>query len=386
MGSLPSTAKYGGSSMASHMSYLPQDISFRQAHPVVSSPYTYVDSTPNSEEQYKHRATEINQHELFLTSQHVEDNLPPQVNQTGQPTHQNIAGFQQATGSLPNTASSLSTTKYGESSLASHVSHLPQEKPFREASSAVSSSYAYVDSTPNCEEWYKPRTTEQDSDSRYQSQYSVPFGEQEQSSMKDQSAPSVRGNFSTASSLFKEQHVHEKIDQPHLTSHLQSSPNSFGVENTHLKEVLTDDRIKPQDQPQSSSNSMSKLPMATSQGPSRDSSQDEVQHGVLDNTDCQTHRGRSWTDGVSVDTSSDQHKIISQPSAGKVPVERVMSNDYHVEVAQHLNKCPVEMDYNSISEYFNSGGKKLGEGGFGIVYEGTIMVKCIEKSCACISN
>ena len=372
--------------MASHMSYLPRDISFRQAHPVVNSPYTHVDSTPNSEEQYKHRATEINQHELFLTSQHVEDNLPPQVNQTGQPTHQNIAGFQQATGSLPNTASSLSTTKYGESSLASHVSHLPQEKPFREASSALSSSYAYVDSTPNCEEWYKPHTTEQDSDSRYQSQYSVPFGEQGQSSPKDQSAPSVRVNFSTASSRFNEQRVHEKIDQPHLTSHLQSSPNSFSVENTHLKEVLADDRIKPQDQPQSSSDSMSKLPMATNQGPSRDSGQDEVQHGVLDNTDRQTHRDRSWTDGASVDTSSVQHKIISQPCAGKVPVERVMSNDYHVEVAQHLNKCPVEMDYNSISEYFNSGGKKLGEGGFGIVYEGTIMVKYIEKSCACISN
>ena len=368
--------------MASRMLYLPQDILFRQAHSVVSSPHAYADSTPNSEEQYKPRTTEINQHAPFVTSQRVEGNLPPQVNQTGQPTLRNIVGFQQAADSLPNTASSLRTAKYVESSLASH---LPQDKPFRESSSAMNPPYAYADSTPNCEEWYKPRTTEQDSASRYQAQYSVPFGEQEQSSSTDESVPN---SFSVASSLFKEQHVLEKIEQLHLTDHLQSSPNSFGTENTHHKEVLADDKIKSQDQPQSSSNSMSKLPMATSQGISRDSGQDEVQHGVFDNTDRPPHRGSwSWTDGASADTSSDRHQINSQPSAGKVPVERVMSHDYHVEVAQHLiNKCPVEMNYNSISKYFKSGGKNLGQGGFGIVYEGTIMVKYLEKSCACISN
>lgn len=366
-GSLPSSAKYGESSLASHMSYLhvvPQDISLRQAHSVVNSPYTYADSTSNSEGQYKPRTTEINQHTSFVTSQHVEDNLPPQVNQTGQPTLRNIAGFHQATDSLPN------TVKYGENSLASHMAYLPQDKPLREASSGVSSPYAYADSTPYPGKQYEPHTTEQDYASRYQSQYSVPFGEQEQSSEKDQSAPN---SFSMASSLFEEQHVHEKIEQPHLTNHLQSSPNSFGVENTHHNEVLADDKIKPQDLSQSSSNSMSKLPMETSQGTSRDSGQNKVQHEALGNTGS-THRGRSWTDGATTDTSSDQQKRISQPSTEKIPIERVMSNDYHVEVAQHDNKCPVEMNYNSISKYFNSGGKNLGKGGFGIVYEGTIMV------------
>lgn len=32
------------------------------------------------------------------------------------------------------------------------------------------------------------------------------------------------------------------------------------------------------------------------------------------------------------------------------------------------------MNYNFILKYFNSGGKNLGKGGFGIVYEGIIMV------------
>ena len=270
-----------------------------------------------------------------MAYQHVEDNLPPRVNQAGQHTRQNIAGFQQATGSLPSSA------KYGESSLASHMPYLPQDKPLREASSGVSSPYAYADSTPYPGKQYEPHTTEQDYASRYQSQYSVPFGEQEQSSQKDQSASN---SFSMASSLFKEQHVHEKIEQPHLTIHLQSSPNSFGVENTHHNEALADDKIKPQDLSQSSSNSMSKLPMETSQGSSRDSGQDKAQHEALDNTGP-THRGRSWTDGATTDTSADQQKRISQPST-----------------AQHDNKCPVEMNYNSISKYFNSGGKNLGKG------------------------
>ena len=342
--------------------HVPQDISFRQARSVVSSPNAYADSTANSEEQYKPRTTEINQHAPFVTSQHVEDNLPPQVNQTSKPTLQNIAGFHQATGHLP------STVKYRENSLASHMSW-PRDKPFREASSGVNSPYAYADSAPNSEEQYKPHTTERDYASRYESQYSVPFGEQEESSQ----IPNSSGRASIG--LFKEYHMHEKIEQPYLTENLQFSPNSFGEENTHCSEVFADDKIKPQDLSQSSSNSMSKLPMETSQGTSRDLGQDKVQHEALDNT-APTHRGRSWTDGATADTSSDQHKRISQPPAEKVPVERVMSNDYHVEVAQHVNKCPVEMNYNSISKYF-SGGKKLGEGGFGTVYEGTFMVKII---------
>lgn len=233
----------------------------------------------------------------------------------------NIAGFQQTTDSLPSTA------KYGESSLGSRLPFLPQDKPYRQASSGVSSSYTYAGSTPNSEELYKPCTTEQDSASRYQSQYSVPFGEQEQSSPKDQSSSN------------------------------QSLPNSFSTTT---------------DLPQSSSNGMS-IPTTTIQGTSRDSGQDNVQNGALDNTGP-TRRGRSWTDGTIADTRSDRHQRISQPSAEKVPVERVLSNDYHDVAAQHLiNKCPVEMNYDSVSKYFNSGGKNLGQGGFGIVYEGKIV-------------
>ena len=206
------------------------------------------------------------------------------------------------------------------------MSFVPQEKPpLRQASSEVSSSYAYADSTPSSVEQYKPYTNTQDFASTYQSQYSVPFGEQEEVS------------------------------------------------------VHVDDKIEPQDLhvPQSSPNGMS-IQVAASNRTSGDSGQDNAQNGALDNTG-RNHRGRSWIDGgVIADTRSDQHKRISQPSAEKVPVERVMSNDYHDVPAQHLNtcKCPIEMNYNSISKYFKSGGKNLGKGGFGIVYEGK-MVKYI---------
>lgn len=348
----------------------------------------------------------------LAAAQHVTDNRPPQVYQTGWPYLHGNAGFEQATDSLPSTA------KYGESSLVRFRPDSLQDKPFGQPSLGVWSPHALQrGSTPNSEEQFKPQTTEQESASKYQSQYSVPFGEQEQSSHVDkeegvaqwegQSSPN---SFSTANRLWKEEQAHEKIEQIHLSDHLQSSPNSFstanrlwkeeqvhekieqlhlsdhlqsppnsqsGIENTHYEEVLVHDKIKPQnssDLPQSSSNSMS-IPMETSQGTSADSGQGNAQNGASDDRDP-VRRGRSWTDGAIADTSSDQHQRISQPCAEKVPVERVMSNDYHIEAAQHLHKCPVEMNYNCISKYFNSGGKNLGEGGFGIVYEGT-MVKYI---------
>ena len=217
---------------------------------------------------------------------------------------------------------------------------------------------------PNSEEKYKPRATGQDSALGYQSQYSVPYGEQEQSS-SNQSLPN---SSIMANSL---QHVHGKIDKVHLTDQLQSSANSFGdgEEKTHyVQEVPIDDENKPQDPSQSLSYDMS-VSMATSQRTS-DSGEEGAQNGVLDNRGP-THRGRSLTDGAIVDTRSDRHQRISQPSAEKVPVERVMSNDDHDAAAQDvIKKCPVEMNYKSISKYFNSGGKNLGEGGFGIVYEG----------------
>lgn len=316
----------------------------------------------------------------LAAAQHVTDNRPPQVYQTGRPSLHGNAGFEQATDSLPSTA------KYGESSLVRFRPDSLQDKPFGQPSLGVWSPHALQrGSTPNSEEQFKPQTTEQESASKYQSQYSVPFGEQEQSSHVDkeegiaqwegQSSPN---SFSMANRLWKEEHVHEKIEQVHLLDHLQSSPNGqIGIENTHYEEVLVDDKIKPQnssDLPQSSSNNMS-IPMETSQGTSADSGQGNAQNGASDDRDP-VRRGRSWTDGATADTSSDQHQRISQPCAEKVPVERVMSNDYHIEAAQHLHKCPVEMNYNCISKYFNSGGKNLGEGGFGVVYEGT-MVKYI---------
>ena len=248
-------------------------------------------------------------------------------------------------------------------------SYLLQDKPFGQPSSGVSSPYQYAGPTPKSEEQYRPQTTEQDSSSRYQSQNSVPYGEEEQSSPKDQPSPNQPppNSFSPANSLSKEQHVHGKTEQQHL-SDPQSSPSSFGIENTRHKELFTDDKIKPQnvsDPPQSPSSSTS-IPMATSQGTSRDSGQDNAPNGALNNGDPVRPGRQSWTDGAILDTSS-------QSCVEKIPVERVMSNDYHDEAAHHLNKCPVEMNYNCISKYFNRGGKNLGKGGFGIVYKGKMV-------------
>lgn len=245
-----------------------------------------------------------------------------------------------------------------------------QDKPFGQQSSGVSLQFAYAGSTPNSDEQYMPQATERHSASSYQPQNSIPFGEQERSSPQDQSSPN---SLSTANSLLKEQHIHGKIEQQHL-SDSQSSSNSFGMENTHHEELLADDKIKPQnvsDLPQSSSSSMS---ISTSQEMSRESGQDNTQNGALDNRDPVHPVRQSWTDGSIPHTSSQQ-------CAEKVPVERVMSNDYHDEAAQHLNKCPVEMNYNCISKYFNHSGKKLGKGGFGIVYEGKMVKLPVHKSC-----
>ena len=178
--------------------------------------------------------------------------------------------------------------------------------------------------TPNPKEKFKP-LTEQESAWKYHSQPSVPFGQQEQPSTKED-------------------------------------------ENFQWEEV--------QDRPQYSQNSL----YFSSVGTSEDSGQhigpeNEAQNGVSNGRD-DPDRGRSRTDGLTANTTSGQNPRISQSHAEKVPVERVSSNDYDVEAAQHLHqKCPVEMSYNCISRYFNSSGKKLGEGGFGIVYSGTRTIR-----------
>lgn len=234
-----------------------------------------------------------------------------------------------------------------------------EDKPFEQPSSGVSSLNPYASPFPISEEYYRyamRRTTQQDSASRYQPQYSIPFGEEEQSSPN---------SHSTADKLLKDP---------------QSSPNSFGVENTGHEELLKDDKIELQtllDLSQSLSSSMS---ISTSQETSRDSGQDNAQNGALDNIDPVRPGRQSWTDGSIPHTSSEQHRNISQPCAEKVPVQRVMSNYYHDEAAQHLNKCPVEMNYNCISKYFNHDGKSLGKGGFGIVYEGKMVKYCYLKA------
>lgn len=239
-----------------------------------------------------------------------------------------------------------------------------EDRPFQEPSSGVSSLNPYASPFPISEEYYAmPQTTRQNSASRYQPQYSIPFGEEEQSSPNDQSSPN---SHRTANKLLKGP---------------QSSPNSFGVENTGREELRKDDKIEPQtllDLQQSLSSSMS---ISTSQEASRDSSQDNAQNGALDNRDPVRPGRQSWTDGSIPHTSFERHdNNISQPCAEKVPVQRVMSNYYHDEAAQHLNKCPVEMNYNCISKYFNRDGKNLGKGGFGIVYEGKMVKYCYLKA------
>ena len=54
-------------------------------------------------------------------------------------------------------------------------------------------------------------------------------------------------------------------------------------------------------------------------------------------------------------------------SQEKVPVENCTATD----LSNTTNlKCPVEMSYMRIKEYFGIDTKELGKGGFGVVYEG----------------
>lgn len=282
----------------------------------------------------------------IAASQQVTDNLPPHVHQTGQPSFRGNAGFQQASDSLPNTST------FKESTMAP-MSNLMSDKPSGQPSSGVWSPHAHQDSgysttgavpsypvqqclvptvhlaalvhlagsTPNPEEQFKT-PAEQESALNYQSQHSVPFGQQEQSSEVNREEENTK---------WKD----DKIELVHLPDPLQSSPSSSSSGQDNF---------------------------------SVNSQEKEAQDEALG-------RSRSWTDGGSTaNTSSDQHQRISQPCAEKVSVERLMSNDFDVEDAQHLHhKCPVEMSYKCISRYFNSGGKNLGKGGFGIVYEGTVV-------------
>ena len=79
-------------------------------------------------------------------------------------------------------------------------------------------------------------------------------------------------------------------------------------------------------------------------------------------------------------------QITGSSSSEKVPVERAVSVNYDTEVAAHLHqKCPVEMSYNCFTKYFSSKNSKiLGEGGFGKVYEGTVTVSLLSK-CVMVS-
>lgn len=58
----------------------------------------------------------------------------------------------------------------------------------------------------------------------------------------------------------------------------------------------------------------------------------------------------------------------------KVPVERHISTDFSdAGPCCPQQKIPVEMSYATIKRYFQDGAKKLGQGGFGLVYEGKLM-------------
>ena len=69
------------------------------------------------------------------------------------------------------------------------------------------------------------------------------------------------------------------------------------------------------------------------------------------------------------DTSSSQLRTFVEQE--KVPVERCMSTDFSNTSSQCFHqKCPVEMSYDCIREYFQHSARELGKGGFGVVYEG----------------
>ena len=340
-------------------------------------------------------------------SHQIAHNLLP--HQTGQPSLYGNAGIQHATDSLPNTET------YRESRPAS-VSNLLRDKPSEQPTSEVwpqhanqHSGYSTADAVPsypvqhssflavnqaavvhpagsisNPEEQFKT-PSEQDSAWKYQSQQSVPFGQQEQSSYVNKEEENAQWE--------------EKIEPVQLPDPLQSSPSSFSMINTQCKDekVKLVDLSDPLHSSPSSSNAvmdtqwkddkplgLADLPQSeTNQGMSGDSGHNnfsvnsqekEAENGALDSSDHPGGHGRSSTDGGSTANTSSGDQRISQPRAEKVPVERVMSNDIDVEDAQHLHhKCPVEMSYKCISRYFNSGGKNLGKGGFGTVYEGTLV-------------
>ena len=349
---------------------------------------------------------------LAASFHQVVDNLPPHAYQTGQSSVYGNVSFQQATDSSPNTAA------YRENTLPS-TSNLQRNNPVAEPSSGAGSPEAFQhsrfftrDSQPSyptqhlsvpTEDQFKI-PSERESAWKYQSQYSVPFGQQEQSSevhkdeentqWKDdkvelvhlpdplQSTPS---SYDLMNTQWAEQKLNDKIKEVNLSDPPQSSPGSFSMENMG-EDIAGHDKIKPgnsSDLPHFSSNS-SRTAMEISGGTSEDKGQDnfsangqekEAQNETLDNSDHTVGRvrSRSQTDGGSTANRSPVHRN-SQPCTEKVPVERVMSNDYDVEDAQHLHhKCPVEMSYKCISRYFNSGGKNLGKGGFGTVYEGTVV-------------
>ena len=362
----------------------------------------------------------------------VVNNLPPHAYRTGQSSLHGNGSFQQATDSSSN------TTAYRENPLPS-ASNLQRDNLITQSSSEVWSpeprrhsefstthaqpSYPVQHSsvpstpanlatglyptsvTPYPEEQFKT-PTEQESAWKYPSQYSVPFGQQEQSpevhkdeentQWKDDKVEvvhlpdplqSIPSSYDLMNSQWEEQKLNDKIKEVNLSDPPQSPPGSFSMENMG-EDIAGHDKIKPgnsSDLPHFSSNS-SRTAMEISGGTSEDKGQDnfsangqekEAQNETLDNSDPTVGRtrSRSQTDGGSTANRSPAHQHRnSQPCTEKVPVERVMSNDYDVEDAQHLHhKCPVEMSYKCISRYFNSGGKNLGEGGFGTVYEGMVV-------------
>ena len=93
-------------------------------------------------------------------------------------------------------------------------------------------------------------------------------------------------------------------------------------------------------------------------------------NGVLGHEGSQTIPPERPRDDLATNTSFGEHSTIPG-SQEKVPVERCISTDFHDAGLQCVHqKCPIEMNYNTIKRYFHHGAKELGKGGFGVVYEG----------------
>ena len=102
----------------------------------------------------------------------------------------------------------------------------------------------------------------------------------------------------------------------------------------------------------------------------------EAQLGGKDD-EGNSNQGPSSTNFVEIDPGSSENVLD----------EGAVSVNYNTEVPAHFHlKCPVEMSYNCVTEYFtHENSTQLGAGGFGKVYEGTVTVSLLSR-CVMVSD